>query len=233
MLQLVDVKSGYGKVEIIHGVNLEFERGERVAVIGRNGVGKTTLMKTVMGALPLNAGSIHFDGKDFSRMPAYRRSEYGVAFVEQGHGIFPDLTVDENLLIVAKTKGLAKNAVFDVCYERFPIIGDRRKQKAGTLSGGEQAILSIARAMVSEPELIILDEPSEGVQPSVVEEIGKILKRLNEENGVTILLVEQNLKLIQQLAQKCFVLDKGVIKAIVEEDDIRDADKINAYLTVS
>ena len=232
MLQLVDVKSGYGKVEIIHGVNFSLEKGDRVSLIGRNGVGKTTLMKTVMGVLPASSGSIQFKGEELRKVPAHHRSARGIAFVEQGHGIFPDLTVEENLQIAARIKGPRKLELFEACYAHFPIIQARKNQKAGTLSGGEQAILSIARAMVMEPELIILDEPSEGVQPSVVEEMGEILCQLNRDNGVTILLVEQNLRLIQAVAQQCYVLDKGVITARLGQEEIADAEKINAYLTV-
>ncbi len=231
MLEIKDIRSGYGKIEIIHGVDLKIDDGDRVSLIGRNGVGKTTLMKTIMGALPPFSGSIKFDGKDFTKLPPFQRAKHSIAFVEQGHGIFPKLK-HPNAGGPLPTKEHRKKPDFSACFEYFPILKERIKQKAGTLSGGEQAMLSIARAMGMSPKIIILDEPSEGVQPNVVEELGSILNKINEDQGVTILLVEQQLSLIQIVSKRCYVMDKGLIVAELNSEELHDVSTVNKFLTV-
>lgn len=232
MLKTEGLVSGYGKVEIVRGVDMEIEAGEIVSLIGRNGVGKSTFMKTVMGAIRPMAGRIFYNGEEFTKKKVYTRALVGIGYVEQGHGIFPTLTVEENLKMGLNINNKRKTGKLDLGYEYFPKMAERKDQKAGTLSGGEQAMLSIARVLVGEPNIILLDEPSEGVQPNVVEQIGEILIKLNEDRGITILLVEQHLKLIQQISQRCLAMDKGRIVGSLTRDELTDNKVITSYLTV-
>ncbi|MBC8584515.1 ABC transporter ATP-binding protein [Youxingia wuxianensis] len=232
MLKVQGLVSGYGKVQIIRGVDIEISSGEIVSIIGRNGVGKTTLMKTIMGAIRPMAGKIEIDGKDFTKKPIYTRAADGVGYVEQGHGIFPALTVEENLKIGLGINNMKKSKDLSIAHEYFPILLSRSKQKAGTLSGGEQAMLSIARVLVAKPRIILLDEPSEGVQPNVVNQIGEIISKFSKEMNITILLVEQHLKLIQSISQRAYALDKGVIVGNLTREELLDNDTVASYLTV-
>lgn len=156
----------------------------------------------------------------------------GVGYVEQGHGIFPDLTVEENLKMGLCINHMQKKGDLSIAAHYFPILGTRRKQKAGTLSGGEQAMLSIARVLVAKPNLILLDEPSEGVQPNVVNQMGDIILQINKELNITILLVEQHLKLIQRISQRAYALDKGMIVGSLSRDELLDNETVTSYLTV-
>lgn len=232
ILRTENLISGYDGIEIVRNINLTISEGEIVSLIGRNGVGKSTLMKTIMGAITPMQGRIFVDEIDFTRKAIYERVNAGVCFVEQGHGIFPDLTVEENLVMGSKEKKRKGIRNFEHVYEQFPILEKRKHQRAGTLSGGEQAMLSVARALVSDPKIIILDEPSEGVQPNVVTQIGDILIRCNKEMHITILLVEQNIRLIQQVSNICCAMVKGEIVEILNKEKIKDNDEIMKYLTV-
>jgi len=232
MIQTERLVSGYGKTRIIQGAQIHIGQGEIVSIVGRNGVGKSTLMKTIMGAIRPMEGTIFIRGEDFTNKKVYDRFLAGVSFVEQGHGIFPNLSVEENLKMGMNMRQREKNLPFSTLYESFPILGERKKQRAGTLSGGEQAMLSVARALVSSPEVIILDEPSEGVQPNVVQLIGEIIEDSNVNKGVTIVLVEQNLKLIQQISHRCYAIDKGRVVGELSREELADTAKIEQYLTV-
>jgi len=232
MLKVQNLSSGYGKVKIVNDVSIEVKKGEIVSVIGRNGVGKSTFMKTIMGLIrPMN-GSITIAGKDFTKQPVYTRAVAGVGYVEQGHGIFPDLTVEENIRIGLTINNMKKSTDFSAAYDYFPILDSRRKQKAGTLSGGEQAMLSIARVLVAKPDLIILDEPSEGVQPNVVMQMGEIVMKYSKEMNTTILMVEQHLKLIQSISERAYAMDKGKIIGELTRDQLLDNDIVSSYLSV-
>lgn len=232
MLKVEGLESGYGKVKIIRGIDMHVKNGEIISIIGRNGVGKTTFMKTVMGLIRPMQGSIWYKNKDFTKQLVHTRASAGIGYVEQGHGIFPDLTVEENMLMGLNIHNRKKNGKLDVGYEYFPKMKERRDQKAGTLSGGEQAMLSIARVLVGEPDIIILDEPSEGVQPNIVSQIGDICLELNERLGITVLLVEQHLRLIQQISQRCLAMDKGRIVGELTREQLTDNKIITSYLTV-
>lgn len=232
MLKLEQVVSGYGKVEIVHGVTLAVKKGEVVSLIGRNGVGKTTLMKTIMGAIGLTGGKILINGQDYGQKPVYARAGEGIAFVEQGHGIFPELMVEENLRIGLGKHIMRPNDDLRIAYDYFSILSERRRQRASTLSGGEQAMLSIARALVGRPEMILLDEPSEGVQPNVVQQMGEIILKSSKEMNITILIVEQHLKLIQQISDRAYAMDKGVIEGELTREQLLDYNHLSSYLSV-
>lgn len=232
MLQIKNVTSGYGEIEIIRNISFEIGKGEVISVIGRNGVGKSTLMQTIIGLIPCKSGTICYEGKDVTRMKAYERAQAGIGYVPQGHGVFPLLSVEENLKMGTMINQSESGKSLDIAYDYFPRLNERRTQKAGTLSGGEQAMLSIARALVGKPKLMLLDEPSEGIQPSLVLEIGEIVGRCSRDLGLTVLLCEQHIGLIQQISEKCFAIDKGSVVGVVEGEDIKDYSQLKNYLSV-
>lgn len=230
LLTVTELTGGYGGKPVLQGVDLSVGEGEIVAVIGRNGVGKTTLMKTLMGLLSPMAGHIHFAGEDITRLTADKRARLGIGYIPQGREVFTRLTVAENLL-VGETAGAERSpADYERIYDFFPILAERSKQAAGTLSGGQQQQLAIGRAMIGEPRLMLLDEPSEGIQPSIVQEIARNVKRLNAETKVAVLLVEQNLDLIVSMAERGFVIDKGRIVATLDAEDVRSRDVVRRHL---
>lgn len=233
MLKVNDLCSGYGKVQILNGASIEVGKGEIVSIIGRNGVGKSTFVKTLIGILPVKSGTILFrDGCDISKWPAYKRAVSGIAYVPQGHGVFPDLTVQENLKIGALINKKEREEAYDRIYDYFPRLAERRSQKAGTMSGGEQAMLSIGRVLVNKPEIIFLDEPSEGVQPNIVYKMGEIIEQISSDLGLTVLMIEQHLGLIQQVSQRAYVMDKGMIIADLTKEQIADDSYVSHFLSV-
>jgi branched-chain amino acid transport system ATP-binding protein len=232
LLSVEGLRGGYGASPVLLGVDLAVESGEVVAVIGRNGVGKSTLMRMLIGLLSPSAGSIRFAGNDVSRVPADRRARAGIAYIPQGRDVFPRLTVRENLLVAEAARSAPGRPDYDRIYSYFPILLERATQSAGTLSGGQQQQLAIARAMIGEPRLMLLDEPSEGIQPSIVKEIAVHVRQLNRELGVTVLFVEQNLDLIVSLADRGFVMDKGRIVARLGPDEIRSQDVVRRHLAL-
>ena len=232
ILETMKLWAGYGGKPVLQGVDLSVREGEIVAVIGRNGVGKTTLMKTLIGLLSPMAGTIRFGGEDVTRLTADRRAKLGIGYIPQGREVFPRLTVTENLL-VGETAGAGRAPVdYERIYEFFPILKERAKQAAGTLSGGQQQQLAIGRAMIGAPRLMLLDEPSEGIQPSIVQEIARNVKRLNAETGVAVLLVEQNLDLIVSMARRGFVIDKGRIVAKLGPEEIASREVVRKHLAL-
>lgn len=231
ILAVRDLHSGYGAGDILQGVEIDVSAGEIVAVVGRNGVGKTTLMKTIMGLVTTRAGEIRFADSDISRRRPEERARLGLGYVPQGKMIFSHLTVAENLRMGERiNESKPKNP--DLVFEYFPVLRERLSQKGGTLSGGEQQALAIARALVGQPEVLLLDEPSESIQPSIIIEIGEVLARLNRETGVTIVIVEQNLGLIGAVAQRGYVLDKGHVTAELGQTDLHDRGVMVRHLSV-
>jgi branched-chain amino acid transport system ATP-binding protein len=207
-LSLEQVASSYGRVNVLQDLSFHIDQGEAVGILGRNGVGKTTTLKTIMGLLPCKHGSIHFSGKTINQIEPYKIPHLGIGYVPQGRGIFPNLTVKENLFLGAKKNVSPK--VIESIFERFPRLQERLTQLGGTLSGGEQQMLSIARCLLMEPQLLILDEPTEGIMPKLVNEIRSEIKRINQQ-GISILLVEQNVKTALELCTRILVMDKGKI----------------------
>lgn len=233
ILEVEGLRAGYGHTPILQGVDFAVAKGEIVAIIGRNGVGKTTLMKCLIGLLPATSGAIRYDRSDVTPEGANRRARRGIGYIPQGRGIFPRLTVNENLVmgeLVGADKGTKKQR--DLVDRYFPILQSRRAQRAGTMSGGEQQQLAIGRALIGNPDLVLLDEPSEGIQPSIVHQIAENMKRLNAELGLTVLFVEQNIDMIMSMAQRCYVMDKGVIVDQVAPGDLADDHVVRKYLAI-
>ncbi len=232
ILEVSGLRAGYGGTPILQGVDCSVQRGEIVAIIGRNGVGKTTLLKTLIGLLPVTGGSIRFQESDITKVEANHRAHMGIGYIPQGRGIFPRLTVQENLLMGELINTKSQQKLHSLVERYFPILTRRRYQKAGTMSGGEQQQLAIGRALVGNPEMILLDEPSEGIQPSIVHEIAHNMQRLNAEIGLTILFVEQNIDMIRSMAQRCYVMDKGKIVDQVYPKDLADEAVVRKYLAI-
>jgi branched-chain amino acid transport system ATP-binding protein len=220
----------YGPSPIVQGVSLTVDIGEVVALLGRNGVGKTTLARGLVGLTPIAQGHVRIDGAEVTGMTAHRVSRRGVRIVPQGRGIFPRLTVAENLRIGAFLSQEPDPRVRDLLHELFPILWERRQQQAGTLSGGEQQMLAIARALISAPKLLILDEPTEGVAPVLIDRIEDALRLLFTEMRLGVLLIEQNLDFAFAMAQRGYVMEKGQIVLEAPIADLRQG-AVEQYLT--
>lgn len=232
LLQVEGLRGGYGAETVLQGVDMEIAPGEIVAVIGRNGVGKSTLMRTLTGLLRPSAGTIRFAGRDVTSDPADKRARAGIGYIPQGRDVFPELTVRENLL-VGEVAGQGRAAPdYEQVYRFFPILKERARQRAGTLSGGQQQQLAIGRAMVGAPRLMLLDEPSEGIQPSIIKDIARNVRTLNEQTGLAVLLVEQNLDLIVSIASRGYVMEKGRLVASLGAEEIRSRDEVRHHLTI-
>jgi len=230
MLDVEAIDAGYGSVPVLSGVSLRVADGERVVIIGRNGAGKTTLLRALMGFLRCPRGGIRLEGRDVTRLPAYARARLGLGYVPQGREIFPALTVRENLEMGAVGRG--RSARMEELIEIFPRLGERLRQRGRSLSGGEQQILAIARALMGEPRLLLLDEPTEGIQPSIVDEILTQLLAVNARRGMAMILVEQNLDFASEFAQRAYTMLKGQITEELPADGLNDPRVIAEYLGV-
>ena len=231
LLSISGLRGGYGGKPVLRGVDLNIPEGQITAVIGRNGVGKTTLIKSIIGLLPPSGGSIRWRGQEIGGMRPHLRARLGLGYVPQGRDVFPRMSVEDNLR-VGESISATRKSEFEPIYKYFPILRERRRQAAGTLSGGQQQQLAIGRVLVGNPSLLLLDEPSEGIQPSIVQDIARIGVELNRSNRLTIVLVEQNIDMIRAMAQRCFVMDKGLIVAELIREELEDPAVVRRYLAV-
>jgi len=229
MLNVNDISVAYGQSEALHGVSFQARKNETVAIMGRNGMGKTTLFKSLMGILPLKAGRIEVDGQDISRDESYRRVAKGIAYVPQGRMIFPTLSVEEN--IHTGLENSATRRVPDEIYALFPVLWEMRRRKGGNLSGGQQQQLAIARALVTDPKVLLLDEPTEGIQPSIIKDIAKALNEIHKMREITIIVSEQVLSFAMDVADRLFVIEGGRLVHEVAREQT-DTAHIKSYLSV-
>ncbi|HKE72920.1 MAG TPA: ABC transporter ATP-binding protein [Acidimicrobiales bacterium] len=232
MLEIDGIHVHYGKIEALKGVTVEVNQGEIVTLIGGNGAGKTTTIKTVSGLRPLTSGAIRFDGEDISKVPAHRRVELGISQAPEGRGIFPGMTVFENLDMGAYSRRDRRDLASDVdrVFTLFPRLAERRSQSGGTLSGGEQQMLAIGRALMARPRVLLLDEPSMGLAPRLVAQIFEIISEINEQ-GVTILLVEQNAAQALKRADRAYLLETGrIVRGAAASELLADDAVRAAYL---
>ena len=231
VLEVAGLWANYGATPILQGVDMNIHKGEIVGLIGRNGVGKTTTMRCLIGLLRATAGWIRLNGNDVTALPSDALARLGVGYIPQGREVFPRMTVAENLEVgklIGGPRGLKQP---DLVYEYFPRLKDRRNQVAGTMSGGEQQQLAIGRVLIGNPSLMLLDEPSEGVQPNIVQMICEALKSIRKELGTTILFVEQNLDTILAISERCYVMEKGRIVANIGPGTLT-ADSVRSHLLI-
>ncbi len=231
MLKLENINQYYGQSHTLWDLNLEIKKERTTCIMGRNGVGKTTLAKSIMGLLPIKSGKIIYDGNDIAGLTSDKRAGLAIGYVPQGREIFPQLTVKENLDIglLGNRNGLKK--VPEKIYELFPVLKEMLKRKGGDLSGGQQQQLAIGRALCLEPKLLILDEPSEGIQPNIVQQIGNVIDYLTKEEKLTVVIVEQKLPFARKYGDDFFILDRGSVVANGKMKQLND-DIVNKYLSV-
>jgi branched-chain amino acid transport system ATP-binding protein len=230
LLEVSGIAVHYGKIAALKDVTLSVDEGEIVALIGANGAGKTTTLKTISGLRPLSHGSIVFEGRDISRMPGHKRVSAGIGQAPEGRGVFPGMTVQENLLMGSYARKGGVSAELEEVYGLFPRLAERKTQYGGTMSGGEQQMIAIGRALMAKPRVLLLDEPSMGLAPILVQQIFDIIKEINDR-GTTVLLVEQNAQQALQLAHRAYVLETGrTIKSAPASDLLDDPEVRAAYL---
>ena len=229
LLKTSDLMAGYGQSIVLQGVSFEMKADEAVAVVGKNGMSKSTFFKTLVGLLPAHSGRIEFMGQDITRMPVFERARMGLGYVPQGRLLFSQLTVEENLMTALQTGRLKK--IPDLVYELFPVLSEMKNRKAGNLSGGQQQMVAIGRALTAGPVLLILDEPTEGIQPSIIKEIAAALVKLQQATDCTVLLSEQVLSFAASVADRLVVLERGAVVHSCGKG-AKDVDAVKAFLTI-
>ena len=229
MLNVRGLRAGYGQSEALHGLDFSLGQAEILVVVGRNGMGKSTLMRSLIGAIPVKAGTIELNGTDIAKLPSHLRVKAGLAYVPQGRMVFPTMTVQDNIETGLFVRG-GKTVPPDI-YELFPVLKEMRARRGGNLSGGQQQQLAIARALATNPKVLLLDEPTEGIQPSIILELGRTLRRIRDERGLSIIASEQVLSFALDIADRVIVLEGGTI---VHEDNRADVDQetVARYLAV-
>lgn len=231
MLEITGFNQYYGESRTLWDVSINVPKGSCVCLMGRNGVGKTTLLKSIMGLVPIESGAIKFEGRDITAMPTQKRARLGIGYVPQGREIFPLLTVEENLQLGLAASRNGMKEIPELVFNLFPALKKMMRRRGGDLSGGQQQQLAIGRALVAEPSLLILDEPTEGIQPNIVREIGDIIIRLNKEQNLTVLLVEQKLPFARRVAQRFSIMEKGRAVSEGAMSELSD-ELINRHLKV-
>ena len=231
MLEIDNIRAGYGRIPILSGISFSVGAHEVVGVLGHNGMGKTTLLKAVIGQVPLTSGTIRFAGADITSQPSFRRARAGIGYVPQGRQIFPNLTVYENLRMgFVENETASEGTIIKDILARFPRLDALLDRVGGTLSGGEQQILAVARCLCGSPKLLLLDEPTEGIQPSIVEEILEILIGLHRYQGLAIIVVEQNLEFICRLSERVLLIEKGTITGEVSPQSLGQSKELGGFL---
>ncbi len=230
MLEVTGLNAGYGRIPILNGIEFSIGRGEIVGVLGHNGMGKTTLLRTLMGEIRATGGSIHFEDEDITRLAMHQRARLGIGYVPQGRDIYPQLSVMDNLRM-GEIVRRGQSAVPELL-EYFPVLDALLERPGRALSGGEQQILALARCLAGRPRLVLLDEPTEGIQPSIVDQIQAKLAELAAALDLTVLLVEQNLRFIQALAERVLIMQKGAIVATIAPDQLSDQAIVDEYLGI-
>ena len=229
MLTMKNIRAAYGQSEVLHGLELNVEEGEIVAIMGRNGMGKTTLMKTLMGIVPTSSGSVGVGDEDITGMKPHQRVAKGVAYVPQGRMIFSSMTVAENLETGLTVTG--RKTIPPDIFELFPVLAEMRTRRGGNLSGGQQQQLAIARALASDPKVLLLDEPTEGIQPSIIQEMARTLRRIRDERGLSIVVSEQVLSFALNVADRVTVIENGEFVHDSPRDGIDEA-RVSKFLSV-
>jgi branched-chain amino acid transport system ATP-binding protein len=231
-LEVENIDAGYGPIGVLRGVSFSVGRGEVVGVLGRNGMGKTTLIRALSGLVIPTAGAIRFEGCDITRLEPHKRARLGITTVVQGRGMFPKLTVRENLKMGRMASGRVNRDRTEEVLDYFPRLHERLGQLAGTMSGGEQQMLAIGRGLMTDPRLMLLDEPSDGIMPTLVTQIADTLTRINRTEHTAIVLVEQNVPLVFAMAERCIILEKGQVVAGGTRDEVSGSELMQQYLAI-
>ena len=233
-IETLGLSSGYGTAEVVRGVSFRLEHGQILGIIGRNGVGKTTLVKTIIGLIPAMKGSVHIRNREVTRVQAHLIAQMGVGYVPQGRGVFPRMTVKEHLTLggylIPDTA--MREKYINLIYTAFPVLKERGNQLAGSLSGGEQEMLAIGRAVSGGASILILDEPSEGIQPNIINEIGEVILQLKEEMGLSVILIDQNAALISACVDQAYAMNKGEIISTLSAEEVQDESRLTEVLSL-
>jgi branched-chain amino acid transport system ATP-binding protein len=233
MLNVQGLRTGYGRIPILNGVSFAVNEGEFIGILGHNGMGKTTLLKALMGFLPATGGRVQFAGSEVTAVEPYRRARLGLGYVPQGREIFPALTVYDNLRMGCSKQGGDEQETIGPILEEFPRLKPLLDRPGGALSGGEQQLLAMARCLCGKPRLVLLDEPTEGIQPSIIDEIVETLLRLRDNSGLTMILVEQNLDFIAALSKRILIIQKGSITREVQPGDLGDPSLVGEFIGIT
>ncbi|MEH2545304.1 branched-chain amino acid transport system ATP-binding protein [Bradyrhizobium sp. AZCC 2262] len=233
MLDVRGLRTGYGRIPILNGVSFAVNEGEFIGILGHNGMGKTTLLKALMGFLPATGGRVQFSGDDITALEPHRRARLGLGYVPQGREIFPALTVHDNLRMGCSKQGSDELETIAEVLEQFPRLKPLLERLGGALSGGEQQLLAMARCLCGKPRLVLLDEPTEGIQPSIIDEIVETLQRLRASSGLTMILVEQNLDFIAALSQRILIIQKGAITREVQPGELGDPSLVGEFIGIT
>jgi len=233
MLDVRGLRTGYGRIPILNGVSFAVNEGEFIGILGHNGMGKTTLLKALMGFLPATGGRVQFAGDDITALEPHRRARLGLGYVPQGREIFPALTVHDNLRMGCSKQGSDELETIAEVLEQFPRLKPLLERLGGALSGGEQQLLAMARCLCGKPRLVLLDEPTEGIQPSIIDEIVETLQRLRASSGLTMILVEQNLDFIAALSQRILIIQKGAITREVQPGELGDPSLVGELIGIT